>query len=205
MTEKKQSIWNSDRNKFVAVIAGAALLVGGSFGMQAIASSKTFQHFKLAANDTSTYSAKVENAGWSHGDRGGRHGRFAKMSDEEIEKRVTRLVKHVAIEIDATEEQQTKIAALVSAIAKDMKPMHQNMRAAGKQVHELLVKDAIDRNALEKLRAERLAEVDLMSKNITNALADVAEILSPQQRKLLDERIKEFKGMRGHRRGWFRG
>ena len=208
MTEsnKKPSFFKSDRNKFIAAAAGAVLLIGGSFGVQAVASSKPFQHLQLAASDTSAYSASFEKAswrgGWGHGKRG---GRFANMSDEELEKFVTRMVKHVAIEIDATEEQQTKIATLVSAVAKDIRPMRKKMRATGKEIHEMLLKDAIDRNALEKLRADRLAEVDLMSKNITNALADVAEILTPEQRKLLDERIEDFRSMRGHRRGWHRG
>jgi len=206
MTEnKKNQLFKSDRNKFIAAATGAVLLIGGSFGVQAIAGSKSFQHLQLAASDTSAYSAPVEKAGWKRGWGSHRGDRFANMSDEEIEKKVTRMVKHVAIEIDATDEQQTKIATLISAVAKDMRPVRKTMKAAGKEIHELLLKDAIDRNALEKLRAERLAEVDLMSKNVTNALADVAEILTPEQRKLLDERIKEFRSMRGHRGFWRRG
>ena len=42
----------------------------------------------------------------------------------------------------------------------------------------------------------------MISKNLVGALADVAEVLSPEQRKVLDERIKEFRFMG---RGWHRG
>jgi Spy/CpxP family protein refolding chaperone len=59
--------------------------------------------------------------------------------------------------------------------------------------------DSIDRTALEKLRAERLAEAEMISKNLVGALADVAEVLSPEQRKVLDERINEFRSL--HRGG----
>ena len=95
-----------------------------------------------------------------------------------------------------------KIITLVTAVAKDMKPMREQFRAAGKEMHDLLLADTIDRNALEKLRAERLAEADRISKNLATALVDVAEILTPEQRKKLDARIKDF---REHRRGWGHG
>ena len=76
------------------------------------------------------------------------------------------------------------------------------MRAAGKEIHDLLLADTIDREALEKLRAERLAEAGRISQNLVNAVVEVAEVLSPEQRKLLDERIREFRSMRGR---WHRG
>ena len=202
----KTPFLRTDRGKFIAVVSGAVLLIGGSFGVNAIAGSKTFQHLQLAASDTSAYKGHFKEAGWSRGHhRRGGFGRLSEMSDAEIEKKITRAVKHVSIEIDATPDQEAKITTLITAVAKDMKPMSGNMRAAGKQVHELLLKDAIDRNALEKLRAERLAEIDTMSKNITNALADVAEVLTIDQRKTLDKRIEQFRSMRGHGRGWGRG
>ncbi len=87
-------------------------------------------------------------------------------------------------------------------VAKDLKPVHDRMRAAGKEIHDLLLADTIDRTALESVRAGRLAEAERISKNLVGALADVAEVLSPEQRKVLDERIKHFRSMR---RGWHRG
>jgi len=123
------------------------------------------------------------------------------MSDSEIEARIERMVKHVAIEIDATTEQQQKITALVSTLAKDVKPMHQTMRDTGRELHLLLLAPTIDRAKLEELRTERLAEVERLSKDLVQAVADVAEVLTPEQRKVLDERIREFRGMRRWHRG----
>ena len=77
--------------------------------------------------------------------------------------------------------------------------MHARLRATGKELHDLLLADTIDRAALERLRAERLADAERISKNLVGALADVAELLSPEQRKVLDERINEFSSL--HRGG----
>ncbi len=80
--------------------------------------------------------------------------------------------------------------------------MHDRMRATGKEIHDLLLADTIDRAALETLRAERLADAEQISKNLVSALADVAEVLSPEQRKVLNERIEQFRSMRrGRHRG----
>jgi Spy/CpxP family protein refolding chaperone len=182
--------WNRKSNrKLIALATGIAIAIGGVFGVQALADSKAYGHMKLYAG----------NYGGGHG---GHHKGLSDLSDEELEARIERMVKHVAIEIDATEEQQDRITALVTAAAKDLKPVHDRLRATGKEIHDLLLADSIDRTALEKLRAERLAEAEMISKNLVSALADVAEVLSPEQRKVLDERIKEFRSMG---RGWHRG
>ena len=63
-------------------------------------------------------------------------------------------------------------------------------------------RDTIDRAALEQLRAERLADAELISKSLVGALADMAEVLSPEQREAFGERIDQFRSMRrGHHRG----
>ena len=172
--------------KVIALVTGTAIALGGVFGVQAFANSKTYEHVKVAA-------------GFSSGWHGGDHKRFADWSDAEIEARIERMVKHVAIEIDATQEQQEEITALATAVAKDLKPEHDRMHATGKELHDLLLADTIDRAALEQLRAERLVDAERISEKLVSALADVAEVLSPEQRNVLDERINRFHSM--HRGG----
>ncbi len=185
----KTGWFRKGNRKVIAIATGTAIAIGGIFGVQAFANSNAYGHMKLYAG---------YNGGW----HGGHHKGFSDISDADIEAQIERIVKHAAIERDATQEQQEEITALVTAVAKDLKPVHDRMRATGKELHDLLVADTIDRTALEQLRAARLAEAEQISKKLVSALADVAEVLSPEQRKVLDERIKKFRSMR---RGWHRG
>lgn len=180
----------------------AAALIGGAFTVQAVADSRTYQHFKLATSEGMSTHGMFHKAGYRRG-FGGEH--FANMSDEEIEKRVNRIVRHVAIEIDATDEQTKKITAIVVGVAKDVKPLRSQFKATGKEIHDLLLKETIDRAKMEELRAKRFADADAISQNMVTALADIAEVLTPEQRIKLEKRVEEFRGKRRWFRGWHRG
>ena len=195
-----QSNPNPPKSKrgMIALVTAAVIALGGAWSLQSFAAPKAVQHMKVYAEGGEWFKGKRHSAGW----RRGRHENFLDLSDTEVKAKLTRAMKHVAIEIDATQEQQDKIITLVSGAVKELRPLRDSMRAAGQEMRELLLSDAPDRAAMEKLRAERVAESDRISKTLISTLADVAEVLTPAQRKLLDERIKEFRG--GHK-GWRRG
>ena len=98
-------------------------------------------------------------------------------------------VRHMAIEIDATPEQQEKLRAIARDLVKDLAPLRTERQAAASRVRELLTQTTIDKAAIEKFRAEELAKVDAASKRVTQALGDAAEILTPEQRARLAERM----------------
>ena len=175
--------------KVIAVVTAVAIGFGGVVGVQAFTDSNAYAHMKLGG-------------GFSDGWRGGDRGNFGEWSDADIEARIDRMVAHVAIEIDATPEQQDKITALVTGVAKELKPVQERMRDARTEIHDLLLADTIDRTALEQLRADRIGDAEQVSTTLVDALADAAEILSPEQRKMLDERFSQFRSMQ---RGWHRG
>lgn len=130
---------------------------------------------------------------WAHGGPRGWHG-----GEGFSEERVERMVKHFGVEVDATAEQKAKLTEIATAAAKDLQPLREKAREARKQAMELLAAPAVDRNAIERLRSEQMQAADAASKRLTQALADVAEVLTPEQRKQLAERMQK-------RRGWRHG
>jgi periplasmic protein CpxP/Spy len=132
---------------------------------------------------------------FAHGRRHGRHG-GGPMSEERIEK----MVKHFGVEVDATPEQQEKLTAIAKQAAKDLEPLRGQAMDARKQAMELLSQPSIDRAALEQLRVSKLQHADAMSRRVTQALGDAAEVLTPEQRKKLAEHIASRRGRWGRHR-----
>jgi periplasmic protein CpxP/Spy len=101
--------------------------------------------------------------------------------------RADRMVRHLAIELDANADQQAKLQAIVKAAVGDLAPLRDKVLAARQQARALLNGATIDRGAIEKLRAEQIATVDAFSKRVAQTLADAADVLTPEQRKKLDD------------------
>jgi protein CpxP len=100
-----------------------------------------------------------------------------------IDARADRMIRHLAVEIDATNEQQDKLKAIVHATVKDVLPVREKMLAARATARELITQPTIDRAALEKLRADQIATHEAVSKELVQAVADAADALTPEQRR----------------------
>jgi protein CpxP len=122
-----------------------------------------------------------------------------------VEDGADRAVRHLAIEIDATAEQQDKLRAIVKGAVRDLLPMRDKAVSARQRGRVLLTQPTVDRAAIEALRAEQLSLADAASKRFAQAVGDAAEALTPEQRRKLDERITEFREHRGFWHGWRRG
>ena len=129
---------------------------------------------------TVAWAAPGGHGGWH---RGGFMG--GPMSDERIEK----MVKHFAVEINATPEQTTKLTNIAKGASQDLRPLREKAREARKRGMELLSAPTIDRAAIERLRTEQMQAADALSKRMSQAFADAAEVLTPDQRKKVAERM----------------
>jgi Spy/CpxP family protein refolding chaperone len=108
----------------------------------------------------------------------------------------------VAIELNATPEQQEKLRGIAKGAVKDLIPMRDKARAARERARGLLTQPNIDRGAIESFRAEQMALAESASKRIAQALGDAAELLTPEQRR----QVQEFMDWRReHWRPWHRG
>jgi Spy/CpxP family protein refolding chaperone len=179
----KKGWFRTPKRKLIALSAVAVLTIGGFFGVQAFTKSQAYGHMKLFAGCHSC-------AGGDH------HVSFSDIPDDELKTRIACMVKLGAGEVDASGAQQDEITKLVTAAALDLKPVHSRMRGTGEAIQELLLAENVDRPALETLRAGRLADADYISKSLITVLADVSEVLSPEQRVVLNERIGQFRSLR---------
>jgi protein CpxP len=119
------------------------------------------------------------------------HGRFmgGPLDPKQIEDRADRAVRHIAIEIDATNEQQEKLRTVVRSAVRDILPMREKAHAARARARELLTQDKIDRAEIEKFRTEQAQLADAFSKRVAQAVGDAAEILTPEQRRKIADRL----------------
>ena len=157
--------------------------------------------FVVAVAAAAGFAGGYAGKSFAHGPFGGHGAMSAPLDPAQMDERVERMVRHFALEADATPEQKERLTTIAKDVARDLAPLREKMRAARTQGMALLAAPVLDRVAIEKLRAERISLADSTSKRVTLALADAAEVLTPEQRTKLAERAQKF----GERRGWHRG
>lgn len=138
--------------------------------------------------------------GGHHGARGhhgprGPHGDPARF-ERRMEQRIARMVTQVG----GTAEQRDRIVAIMKTAAADRAKLREQGRGLRGQGLALLKAPTIDRAALEQQRSQRLALFDAVSRRMTTAIADAAEVLTPEQRVKFAE-MAERRGFGGHGRG----
>jgi periplasmic protein CpxP/Spy len=125
----------------------------------------------------------------------GCHGRWHghhKVSDAEMQERVEEGVEDVLDYVDAEEQQVQPIKQVVSAAATDMKAFRSEHHALRKEFQEALSAEKIDADQLEGLRVNALDLVDRASARVLAAVVDVGNLLTPEQRKKLVNKWKQF-------------
>lgn len=128
---------------------------------------------------------------------GGRHmDRGGQTDPESMKRRIDASVRWMLADVNATDAQREKIAAIVEATRKEMAPLREKHREARRAVMDLLAKPNVDRAAIESIRAQEIQSADAMSRRFVQSLVDVAEVLTPEQRAQLAEKMKS---RRGHR------
>jgi Spy/CpxP family protein refolding chaperone len=146
-------------------------------------------------------SAALSGAAWhayAHGGPGHGRGFFGgDMQGAPSEEHMERMLKRIYGVTNATPEQQQRIAPIVKQAITELAPLRQQMQGTREQARNIMSAPQIDRAALEQLRASRLQTADAISRRVTQAMADVGDVLTPEQRKALGERMQR-RGGRGH-------
>jgi Spy/CpxP family protein refolding chaperone len=175
------------RGVFVLVLLAVALVAG------------------LTGNMLST--AFGQGFAWHHGGFMGPMGGMGPfggpLTPAQIDDRIDRATKHMAIELDASPDQQAKIAGIAKATVNDLRPLHEKAQAARSQAIALLTAPTVDRSAIERLRADQVALAETASKRIAQAVTDASEVLNPDQRRKIADWVAAFDS--GPWARWHRG
>jgi Spy/CpxP family protein refolding chaperone len=136
--------------------------------------------------------------GW----RGGGHGEMRDPAN--MEKNVERGIRHLAVEIDATAEQQAQLVELAKTTAEDLHAFRDMMHGEADELAKLLTQPTVDRAAIEAFRSEKMAELDRLTTRLADAAVKAGEILTPEQRGKIAQFVAERREHRGRHHGWRR-
>jgi Spy/CpxP family protein refolding chaperone len=127
--------------------------------------------------------------GW-HG--GGRWCRTS-MSPEAQRERVEFATDWMLNKLNATDAQRAEIKTIVAATLQDLAPVRDEHRQHREAFLAALTQSNVDRAALEDLRRAELQLAETASNRIVTALADVADMLTPEQRAELVKMAERFR------------
>ncbi len=139
----------------------------------------------LAGGIAAVAGADGVGGAWHHGMSSG-HG------TADASQHIDHLLKHLFVELDATDAQKAQITPLVKQAMTDLMPLHAQAQAAHTQAIQALTQDTVDRTALEAARVAHLQLADQASKRLVQLIADVDEVLTPAQRSALAVHLQKM-------------
>jgi periplasmic protein CpxP/Spy len=124
--------------------------------------------------------AQMPARGW------GRHGA---LDPQEQARRLAWRIGRLVDDVGGTQDQKDRLVAIATAALADLRPLREQARQARLRGLELLAAPLIDRAALEQQRVAQMQAADARSRRILQAMADAAEVLTPQQRAKATQRM----------------
>lgn len=138
-------------------------------------------------------SVPVMAGGYGHGGYDGHHGMMMggkggfMGSPQHVERMVDRLLR----DVDATEQQRSQVRQIALAAATDLQGQREAGRQLRQQMQSLFTQPEVDAAAVEQLRQQSMAQADARSRRMSQAMVDIARVLTPEQRARIGERMAE--------------
>jgi len=126
--------------------------------------------------------AQAERMGGWHGMG---HGWKHAQTEEQARERALDKAAWVLGRVDATPDQQTRINAIVTELVGELYPLRGEHREQRRQLVTELARPEVDRQALDQIRANSIALADSASKSLVDAVVEVTQVLSVEQREEL--------------------
>jgi Spy/CpxP family protein refolding chaperone len=126
-----------------------------------------------------------------------RHGGWEQADPESMSRKIEAMVSRRLAEVDATPEQKSRVTAIMKGAANDLASVRGQARELRRRSMELLAAPAIDRAQIEALRVQQMQIHETVSRRMLQAMTDAAEVLTPEQRARLAERMQRRHERRG--------
>jgi Spy/CpxP family protein refolding chaperone len=101
------------------------------------------------------------------------------------------MIEHLLDNVDASDDQRTRIHAILKAAHQDLNAQRQAGAGLHQQAMQLFTSPTIDAAAAEALRVQIQAQMDVAGKRMWQAMIDASNVLTPEQRQKVAERAKK--------------
>lgn len=145
----------------------------------------------LAASSFSLWAQEGPDGGPGRGWCG--HHRHGAMTPEQRAQRADAMTDHLLGRLDATPEQKTRIKAIVQDALKDLEQVRESHQKNRQAFMDALKQPSVDRQALQQIRRAELGNAEAASDRLVNAIADAADVLTPEQRAKLADMAERFR------------
>jgi protein CpxP len=113
-----------------------------------------------------------------------------RLDPQERARRLDYRIGRLVNEVGGTQDQKDRLVAIAAAAMADLRPLREQARQARLRSLELLGAPLVDRGALEQQRVLQIQAIDARSRRTVQAMADAAEVLTPEQRAKVAARMK---------------
>ena len=135
--------------------------------------------------------ASAASGWWGRSGHWGHHG-HGEFDPEAARARAEFAASWVLEWVDATEEQEAQVRAIIAESVDDLAPLTERHRSNRDAFVAAFSQPTIDREAIDAIRQAELELAEEASSRLVAAFADVAEVLTPEQRAELIELAERF-------------
>ena len=121
---------------------------------------------------------------------GGHRGMGPGMMFGGSPERMDRMVDRMLDGLSATDAQRSQIQQIARKAAADLKAQREAARGLHERGLQIFTAPSVDPAAAEALRQQMLAQHDQASRTMMQAMLDIGQVLTPEQRAKIGERMK---------------
>jgi Spy/CpxP family protein refolding chaperone len=140
----------------------------------------------------------MDGGGWGHMHHGG--GTGGGMMFGGSPERMGRMIDHMLDGLNANDAQRTQIKQIAAGAGADLKTQMEAGRALRQRALQAFTAPTVDAATVEQVRAQMLQLHEQTSRRMTQAMLDIARVLTPEQRAKIGERMRDWQSRMDERR-----